>query len=258
VPVPPRIAVACLQLATDAGETLEARVARVVAELEAAPDADLVVLPELWDVGFSAFGQYESAARPLGDGPLAPLARVTKTRGWVLVAGSVIERDGGSLHNTIAVLGPDGVLLGKYRKRHLFAYDALEVELLTPGDRTVIIDTRVGRLGLATCFDLRFPEQFAEMRSLGADLMVVPAQWPSARIEHWRVLAQARAIETQTPLIGCNATGPWHGVDVGGSSVIVDARGRVLVDAGPAPGWVNAQLDPADTAAWRAEFPLRA
>jgi predicted amidohydrolase len=104
---------------------------------------------------------------------------------------------------------------------------------------------------------LRFPEQFAEMRELDADVVVVPAAWPAVRIDHWRVLLQARAIDTQTPMVGCNATGLWDDVQVGGSSMVVDGRGRVSADAGTEPGWLRGRLDNADTAAWRADFPLR-
>ena len=248
--------VACLQLGYPDGESPADRVDRVVLEVEAGPPADLVVLPELWDVGYFAFDDYRSWGSPLDSGPLRPLSGVARARGVVLVAGSVLERDGSRLHNTVPVIGPDGDLLGSYRKRHLFAYASREQELLSPGDASVVVDTPLGRLGIATCFDLRFPEQFAEMRAWGADLLVVPAAWPAARLEHWDVLTRARAIETQTPIAACNGIGDCHGVDLAGSSRIVDARGGCTV-APDAPGWVVADIDPEDAIRYRTEFPLR-
>ena len=222
-----------------------------VFDLNEAPPADLVVLPELWDVGYFAFDRFERDARPLADavsGLVVP--------GAVLVAGSVLERDGDRLHNTIPVVGPDGALLGSYRKWHLFSYQSREGELLSPGTGPVVVDTPLGRVGLATCFDLRFPSQFAEMRAQGSDLFVVPAAWPASRVEHWRVLVQARAIENQTPVIAVNGVGPCEGVELAGTSLVVDARGRIVADAGHRSGWFTAELDLDDTRAWREEFPL--
>ncbi|HEY7280074.1 MAG TPA: nitrilase-related carbon-nitrogen hydrolase [Actinomycetota bacterium] len=249
--------IACLQLSYPAGESPSARVDRVVRELERGPDADLVVLPELWDVGYFAFDGYEAWGKPLDAGPLRRLAAVAQVRGLILVAGSVLERDGGALHNTVSIVGPQGELLGAYRKRHLFAYASRERELLSPGDASVVVPTPLGRIGIATCFDLRFPEQFAEMREMGADLFVVPAAWPAARIGHWDVLTRARAIETQTPLAACNGVGDCSGVELGGSSRIVDARGEVRGPLSVDPGWTCAEIDPEDAHAYRSEFPLR-
>lgn len=250
--------VACLQLSYPDGESPAARVDRVVEELEAGPAADLVVLPELWDVGYFAFDDYRSWGSPLESGPLRRLTEVARDRGVVLVAGSVLEREGDRLHNTVPVIGPTGDLLGSYRKRHLFAYASRERELLTPGDSTVVVPTPLGAIGIATCFDLRFPEQFAEMRELGADLLVVPAAWPAARLGHWDVFTRARAIETQTPLAACNGVGSCVGVDLAGSSRIVEATGGVAAIATDRTGWVCAEIDPEDANRYRTEFPLRA
>lgn len=249
--------VACHQLGYPDGEPPADRVHRVAMEVERGPDADLVVLPELWDVGYFAFGDFDDWGRSLEQGPLRRLSDVARSRRVVLVAGSVLERDGDRLHNTVPVLGPDGDLLGSYRKRHLFAYASRERELLTAGDETVVVPTPLGRIGIATCFDLRFPEQFAEMRAMGADVLVVPAAWPAARLEHWDVLTRARAIETQTPLAACNGSGDCYGVELAGSSRVIDARGVVRGSLDTEPGWVTAEIDPEDTIRYRTEFPLR-
>lgn len=247
--------VGCLQLDYPAGEGEAARLARVAAALRDAPDLDLVVLPELWDVGYFAFDRYEAAARPIADGPAATLAPIAAERGFVCVAGSVVERDGERLHNTIAVLA-DGGVVATYRKVHLFAHESREGALLAPGTEIVVTGTRAGRIGLATCFDLRFPEQFRAMRRAGADVFVVAAAWPAARAEHWDVLTRARAIENQTPVVACNGVGPCCGAWLAGGSVIVDARGAIAARGGAAPGWVIGSVDPGATRAWREEFPF--
>lgn len=249
--------VALLQLDYPVNESNSERVARVVATVANAPDADLIVLPELWDVGYSAFDDYETEAKPLESGPLRLLRENAAVGTATLVAGSVLERDGDQLFNTISVLAADGSQVGRYRKVHLFGHDSEEARLLTPGNGPVVIQTSIGRVGLATCFDLRFPGQFAAMRDAQADVFVVPAAWPAVRGEHWRVLVQARAIETQTPIVAVNGVGPCAGVELAGSSLVVDARGTVRLDAGDAPGWHLVELNLADTAAWRREFPMR-
>ena len=250
------VSVGCLQLAYPSDETRADRINRVVREVAEAAAFDLIVLPELWDVGFFAFDDFQEAASPLENGPLHSLRELARARACVIVAGSVLERDGRSLHNTVTVLGPGGDPLGAYRKKHLFGHNSREAELLTPGEDVVVVPTSLGAIGLATCFDLRFPDQFARMRSAGADLLAVPAAWPAAREEHWKVLARARAIDTQTPLIACNGVGPCYGVDLAGGSLIVDARGAVLASGGSSTGWVSAKLDLGDTRAWRSEFRL--
>ena len=158
----------------------------------------------------------------------------------------------------MGLLGEDGELLGRYRKMHLFPYGSREAELLTPGEAAAVIHTRLGRIGLATCFDLRFPEQFAEMRELGADLFVVPAAWPAGRVGDWEILIRARAMENQLPLVGCNGVGDCAGVELGGSSLVVDGRGRPLAAASKDPSSLSAVIDHEATARWRRDFPMRA
>jgi predicted amidohydrolase len=252
------VRIAMAQLGQHHDESKRARVKRVAELVATGPEADLVVLPELWDVGYFGFGRYATDAEPL-DAPGSPatvLAKLARARRITIVGGSVLERDGDRLRNTTVVLGPDGALLGRYRKHHLFAYRSQEAALLTPGPGPEAVDTPVGRLGLATCFDLRFPAHFAALRALGADLFVVPAAWPQARVEHWRVLCRARAIETQTPLVAVNMAGVADGVDVAGCSCALDAHGTVLAEAGRKPGWFVATVAHEATAAWRREFPL--
>jgi predicted amidohydrolase len=250
------ITVAALQLDYPTGESRPQRIERVVTLMRDAPSADLLVLSELWDVGFPDYDSYESVARPLGESCVRAVAEVAKERGVHVVAGSVLERDGASMYNTVALIGPDGAVVDSYRKIHLFGFASRERELLTPGNRTVVVSTPIGTLGLATCFDLRFPEQFLELRRLGADIIVVPAAWPALRREHWSLLSRARSVDTQTPLVGCNAVGPCYGVDLAGESVITDALGRPLGTAESRPGWLTAEIDHQATAAWRADFPL--
>ncbi|MGH9087308.1 MAG: nitrilase-related carbon-nitrogen hydrolase [Acidimicrobiales bacterium] len=254
----------CLQVAPPAagGGEPDDRVAEVVDLIEAAAGADLVVLPELWPSGYFAFDRYRSVAQAL-DGPLlGELAAAARRLGTTVHAGSVVEAGpGGALHNTSVVFGPDGDRLAVYRKVHVFGYRSREQELVTGGSEVATFPlggARAGlRAGMATCYDLRFPELFREVAGTVA-LYVVPAAWPAARAGHWSTLLRARAIENQAVVVGANAAGIDHGVALAGRSTVVDSWGEVVAEAGEEPGRLDATVDLDAVAAARAEFPALA
>lgn len=224
---------------------------------EAGESADLVVLPELWAPGYFAFDRYAELAEPL-DGPLMGLlAQWAVDAGVHLHVGSVLERGtGGQLHNTAALLAPDGHLLLAYRKVHVFGYESLESTLLTPGDEVDVATTTLGPVGTSTCYDLRFPELYRQLIDRGAQLVVVPAAWPAARLEHWRLFTRARAVENQVYVIACNAGGRQGDVVLGGHSVVVDPWGRVLAEAGTGEEVLQVEIDLAEVARTRRDFPV--
>jgi predicted amidohydrolase len=250
------VKVAAVQFDFDETEPFEARVERMLSFVASEADADLVVLPELWPNGGFTYQAWESTAQPL-DGPLmGRLQGAAATAGVVLHGGSFIERhQDGSLTNTAVVVDRDGELKAVYRKIHLFGFTDGEPKYLVGGEEVVVAETSVGRLGLATCYDLRFPEMFRQLTDADADLFVVPAAWPAPRIEHWTVLARARAIENQLPLVAVNTAGQHGGVVMGGSSLVVDALGTVLAEAGTSEQVVRAEIDTAHTRDWRDRFP---
>lgn len=211
-------------------EPLEARTARVADLVRAQVGADLVVLPELWPNGGFSYATWQQSAEPL-DGPVVTALRAaTRDLGATVHLGSFVERSSaGRLFNTSVLLGPDGRVLATYRKLHLFGFGAGEPELMAPGDEPVVH----GRLGLATCYDLRFPELFRALLDAGAEVVLVPAAWPAKRIEHWRLLARARAVENQSFVVACNTAGTHAGVLMGGCSLVVDPWGEVLAEADP-------------------------
>lgn len=250
------VSVAFLQLDHLLGEKPAPRVDRVLDLITDAPDADLLVLPELWEVGYFNFDDYAAVGAAVDNPTLEKIRHIAKDRSIVIVPGSFIERDGDSLYNSVPVIGTGGEIVALYRKVHLFGYGSRESELLTAGTDVQVAMTPLGQIGVATCFDLRFPAQFSKMRRVGADMFVVPAAWPSARIMAWRVLVQARAIENQTPIVACNGVGVVGPVQLAGASMAVDAEGNVLASATSESQWLTTTIDPAETARWRAEFPL--
>jgi predicted amidohydrolase len=175
--------------------------------------------------------------------------------GRTLHAGSFLERDGEDLYNTSVVFGPAGEVLATYRKIHLFGFDTGEAVTLSAGDQVVTVETPLGTTGLATCYDLRFPEMFRALTDAGATAVLIPTGWPTPRISRWSLLAAARATENQVWLIGANSVGVSNRMPMGGHTLIADPWGEIVADL-TEPAVLTMDLDPDRPAQVRAEFPV--
>ncbi|MGH7792749.1 MAG: nitrilase-related carbon-nitrogen hydrolase, partial [Thermodesulfobacteriota bacterium] len=111
------------------------------------------------------------------------------------------------------------------------------------GGERLVVDTPLGKLGVIICYDLRFPELARGLALNGAEMLVVPAQWPKARLNHWRTLAIARAIENQSFVIACNRTGRDTKEEYPGHSLIIDPWGDVLAEGEEEEGFIIAEID---------------
>jgi predicted amidohydrolase len=251
-----------LQIDVDPSETAADRRTRVAALVREQGAADLVVLPELWPVGAFAAESFAAEAEPVAGGPTATaMAAAARDAAVWLHAGSIVERADGpggapELYNTSLLFAPDGALLAAYRKIHRFGFDEGEAALMAAGADIVTAELPQTVLGLATCYDLRFPEQFRLLVDAGAQTLVVPAGWPARRRAHWRLLVQARAVESQSFVLACGTAGTHAGVEQAGHSLVVDPWGEVLAEAGDGEEVVTVTLDPARVPATRAEFPV--
>ncbi|WP_407559918.1 carbon-nitrogen family hydrolase [Streptomyces sp. 184] len=245
-----------IQFRVNPDEAVESRRARAAALVRAEAGSGLVVLPELWHVGAFAFDDFAAGAETL-DGPTAAaMAAAARDAGVWLHAGSVVERDAsGTLFNTSLLYAPSGELARTYRKIHRFGFDRGEAILMGAGDEVVTAPLADTVVGLATCYDLRFPELFRALTDEGAQTFVLPAGWPARRRAHWRLLAQARAVENQAYVLACGTAGTNGGVAQAGHSMIVDPWGEILAEAGEGEEVLRAELDPARVAKTREEFP---
>jgi predicted amidohydrolase len=201
---------------------------------------DLMLLPELWLHGYDLEHAAEWAD-PLGVGGFAEMAAMAREFGLYL-CGSLLERHEGGISNTAVLYAPDGALLGAYRKVHLFRL-MNEPRYLTPGDRAVLCPTPWGPAGLIVCYDLRFPELSRALAVAGAQLLLVPAQWPVRRLEAWLLLARARAVENELFVAACNRAGADGDVIFPGRSMVVDPWGRALVEGDDREGLLIARAD---------------
>jgi predicted amidohydrolase len=242
--------VACIQPVFVDGED---RVEAILGRLATLTDIDLVVLPELWHVGYFDFDRYTEGAEPLDGRTVSALRGAAVELSAYVHAGSIVERAGNDLFNTSVLISPDGAIAHTYRKLHLFGYRSRETELLTPGTDISTIDTGLGRIGMTTCYDLRFPELYRALE--GPELFLVTSAWPVDRLEHWRLLTRSRALENLSFLIACNAAGVDNGVTLGGHSVVVDPWGDVVAESGSGDDILRATIDLASVGKLRAEFP---
>lgn len=206
-------------------------VGRVVERAEA--PVDLVVFPEVFMRDFGKPGSDISEYAEEMDGPFVTrLAEVAKQHEVTVVAG-MFERsaDPARPYNTLAVVDQSG-LQAAYRKIHLYdSFGYKESDRLTAGDiEPAVVDLNGLSVGLMTCYDLRFPELARELTLRGSELLVVPAAWVAGpgKVDHWRTLVRARAIENTVYVAGCGQPGPRYS----GHSVLVDPRGEVLAEAG--------------------------
>ncbi len=245
-----------LQISVDEGESVDSRRQRAVGMVLAQSGADLVVLPELWTTGAFAYEAFADGAEPL-DGPTHEvMAKAASDAGVWLHAGSIPERDpDGTLYNTSLVFSPSGDLAAAYRKIHRFGFDRGEAVLMGAGRDLVTVRLPDTTIGVATCYDLRFPELFRGLVDAGAETLVVPAGWPERRRSHWTLLAQARAVENQAFVLACGTAGTHAGVPQAGHSIVVDPWGEVLAQAGPGEEILTVEFDPGRAAATREQFP---
>ena len=225
-----RFTAACVQFDVRRGAAAE-NLAKAEAGLAtaAAAGAQLAVLPEMWPTSFLA----EVDADALQSSRAAE-ARMLQLSGDLnlVVVGSGYDGEPSRLYNRALVVDR-GRLAGAYRKIHLFSPHG-EHRMFAAGQQPLVVDTSVGRLGTLICYDLRFPELVRWYFYKEVEVLVVPAQWPEARAGHWRTLLQARAIENEMFVVGCNRTGLETSLKTGdnlvfpGDSRIVDPMGEVI------------------------------
>jgi predicted amidohydrolase len=245
----------------------EANVAEASARIgeAAASGAQLVVLPEVfaWR-GPHERERFEAESIP---GPtteaMSGLAKRLKIH---LIAGSLLEsRPGAELpFNTTTLWGPDGSLLATYRKIHLFDVDLpgrvtiRESSLRSPGSEVVCVATGLGRIGLAVCYDLRFPELFRSLAGAGAEIVAMPSAFTRPTgLAHWETLVRARAIENQCFFVAPNQYGAGsQGFHDYGNSLVVDPWGEILARGGDdEAAIVSATLDASVLERVRRELP---
>lgn len=229
------------------------RAEKLIAAAAPSP-GDLVILPEMFETGFSVVPERTADT----DGAAVRwLSDLSRAHNIAMCAGiTAMGQDGRGRNRAVLVVpGREGVV--RYDKVHPFSPGA-ERKRFTGGEEVVVAELPVGggvlRVCPIVCYDLRFPELFRAGRSLGAEAFIVIANWPEKRQEHWRTLLQARAIENQAIVVGVNRSGRDPYLVYAGGSIAFGPKGETLAEAGRAEEVVSAALDPDAVRVWRSEF----
>ena len=203
--------------------------------------ADLLLLPELWLNGFLLDQAYELAQ--CDDGPYFDRIRQLAETHKIAISGSVMRKTSeGKVRNSSFIQYADGQHSAFYDKLHLFE-PMLEQTYLERGDRPVILNTQWGKIGLAICYDLRFPELFRHYAAQGVEIVLLSAQWPLPRIMHWKTLLRARAIENQMYIAACNRVGDIGTYRFFGASRVIGPTGKILLEMGDEEGLEVVEID---------------
>ena len=237
----------------------------------AAAGADLVLTPEVTNiVSASRTRQNEVLADEEADQTLARLRLVAEeTQIWLSLGSLALTSDDpeGRFVNRQFLIGPDGAIAARYDKIHMFDVDLggtesyRESKGYRPGEKAVLATTPLGRIGLTTCYDMRFPKLYRALAEAGAEILTVPSAFtvPTGRA-HWEVLLRARAIETGCFVLaaaqwGHHAASRGRARETYGHSLAVDPWGAVIADAGEGVGVTMVELDLAEVSAARAKVP---
>ena len=247
------------------GERVEDNLVRAVGGIREAcrQGAEMVALPEIFCCPYAS-GAFPRYAEPAGGRIWSALSDAARTCGVWLVGGSMPELDEGHVYNTSFVFDPQGAQVARHRKAHLFDVDVRggqrfkESATLSAGDGATTFETPWGTVGLAICFDIRFPELFRLMSARDVRLVVVPAAFnPTTGPLHWELLFRGRAVDGQMFTVGvAPARDEAAGYVSYAHSIACDPWGHVLLDAGTGPTVRVVDLDLGACDEVRAQLPL--
>lgn len=233
------IKTACLQMATADTDSRKDRIIHAEQMIDEVADADLILLPELWNVSIFAIEEYSANAEPINGETISRIAAKARAVNAYILAGSIIERaEDGSLYNSSVLLDPKGENIATYRKIHLVGHhisgtvsssEGGEKAVMKRGQDIVAVKTDIGVLGLSTCYDIHFPELYRKLAiEQGVEIFLHPAAWPITKVDMYFTLMKARAAENLCWLVGCLSAGVSQGNVLQGYSVIIEPEGAVV------------------------------
>lgn len=206
---------------------------------------DIVVLPEVWTVGWSCSDFRASAEDIENSETIDFLSKIAQKYNVNIIGGSFITKSADNeYYNTCPVLNRSGKLTATYNKMHLFSYyGCMEGSYVNKGQSPVIVDIESVKIGLSICYDIRFPELYRAYAVNGVDVLINMAAWPMSRAVHWEALTKARAIENQCFMVGLTQSGlisndEWNL----GHSRVIDYNGEVVAEIAQGEGTMFAEL----------------
>ena len=195
---------------------------------QAAPQADIAVLPEIWTTGYS-LGHLSKEAEYLNGPVIEEIRNIAAANSCAVVAGSIPLRKGdGNVYNTTVVIDKNGEIVFCYSKLHLFSMFN-EQRFFKPGSDFSAYELEGVTCASTICYDLRFPELYRHMAMQGAKIIFVPAEWPKIRGAIWDLFLRARALENHTFIVGVNCAGKFHDQKIYGHSSVIDRSAKCLL-----------------------------
>lgn len=195
---------------------------------QAAPYSDLLILPELWTIGYDFHNFGKNVTRP-GDPLIQRLSSFAAYHRVTLEAGTLPVKKDGAVKNTGLIFGTDGRIRAHYSKRHLF-YGYREAQLMKPGTRRLKTNIQGVEVGMAVCYELYFPKLWRKMAKSGVTLVMAPASWPAVHVKRWQILTRARAVENGMCIAAVNMVGSYHGIRLGGHSCFINPLGEAQAE----------------------------
>ena len=218
------------------------KVKRLTSEIN---KTDVIVLPEVWTVGWSCEDFQSSAEELIYSETISFLSKIAKEKNANIIGGSFIQKFGEKYFNTCPVLNRKGELICTYNKNHLYSYYGCdEDKYVSVGETPVMVELDGINFGLTICYDIRFPEIYRVYRKSGADVLVNCAAWASTKPIPWEMMTKSRAIENQTFMVAVNQFGEMKNNETNlGHSRIIDYNGNVLAQILGGEGVINADLE---------------
>lgn len=222
-------------------------------------ETDLIVLPEVWAVGWDC-STFKDAAEPPGDCPTIEFLKYLAYHHEALVVGGsyIRKTKDGEYKNTCPVISGSGQVVALYDKMHLFSHKgSQEHKYVSHGDSLLMLNTGETKIGLTVCYDIRFPEIFRQYSLNGAEILINTAAWGRNKLLHWEIMQKARAIENQCYMLSADQTGLIKDNEYNlGHSMVISPWGDVTGSLGEEEGCILADLDLEKLRELRRTFPL--
>jgi omega-amidase len=215
---------------------------------------DVIIFPEMWNTGY-ALEEIHHLADKEGARTKAFISEFAAEHQVHVIAGSIADKQGEHVRNTIYIFDRKGQVVADYSKIHLFRLMD-EEKYLAEGDGIGSFDLEGIPAGAMICYDIRFPELARKLALAGAQILFVPAEWPHPRLHHWRTLLMARAIENQMYVVSCNRVGNSKNTFFFGHSMVINPWGEILVEGGEAEEILYATIELGEVERVRRTIPI--
>ncbi len=258
-----KLKIGLVQMMTDRDKVLSVKKAIDNIIFLADQGANMVVLPEMFNCPYETH-RFASYAELEGGETWQKLSQVAKAKNIYLISGSIPEMEGDNIYNTSFIFNPEGKQIGKHRKIHLLDINIEngqyfnESDTLHAGDSSTVVDTEYGKIGIAVCYDIRFPELARIMVEQGARLIIYPATFNmNTGPAHWELLFRMRAVDNQVFTVGCAPARDYSLSYISyGNSIVVDPWGDVVGRLDDSEGYLLGEIDFSEVNQIREQLPL--